>query len=123
MGNFANIFVGESGLLIGTANSAPLAASTTMFTNNNTHLTSSSRAGLETTVLVDVTPSTDVTTGQIVGMDPNILPQDPGKGGPAVIFATAGTYTISVRYLYNDNAPGQQIFASNRRLWVAAIGF
>ena len=56
----------------------------------------------------------DVTTGQLVGMagaTPN--------GGVCVVFAAAGTYTVSIQF----RASSGTVTAKNRKLWVEAIGF
>jgi hypothetical protein len=73
----------------------------------------------------------DTTTGQIIGISGNggSLQQELGGtvissgsvgGGPCMVFATAGTYTISVQY--KVSAAGT-VTASNRQLWVQAIPF
>lgn len=55
----------------------------------------------------------DVTTGQVVGGTQG--------GGPCYIFATAGTYTVSVQYKVSSGSGS--VTASNRKLWVKALGF
>ncbi|SRR6266487_813148 len=54
----------------------------------------------------------DVTTGQLVA--------DSGTaGGPAYIFAAAGTYTVSIQF----KATSGSVTANSRKLWVWTIGF
>lgn len=46
--------------------------------------------------------------------------QAPGLGGPCYIFATAGTYTVSVQF----KAPsGGSVTVLNRKLWVRGLSF
>lgn len=56
------------------------------------------------------------TTGQIVGgFNPGVLE----AGGPAWVFAAAGTYTVSVQF----KASSGSVTAKNRKLWVWTLGF
>jgi hypothetical protein len=59
--------------------------------------------------------SSDVTTGQVVGL--SVLSGQ--LGGPAYIFAAAGTYTVSIQFKVTSGT----VTASNRRLWVEALAF
>ena len=85
------------------------------------------------------TPNVDVTTGQVVGVNtfgtssPKVeingsTYQATGVGagspwwhcgGPCVIFAAAGTYTVSVQF----KASSGSVTAKNRKLWVWTMGF
>lgn len=56
----------------------------------------------------------DVTTGQVVG-----YANTAGAGGPAWVFAAAGTYTVSVQF----KASSGSVTAAGRKLWVQALSF
>lgn len=62
--------------------------------------------------------SGDATTGQIVGVNSTASATFP-IGGPVAIFATAGTYTISVQFRVSSGS----VTVKNRKLWVWTIGF
>ena len=61
--------------------------------------------------------ATEVTTGQVVGVDAATVA---GLGGHCEIFAAAGTYTVSIQV--KNNAAGT-LTVSKRHLWVWAAGF
>lgn len=65
----------------------------------------------------------NVTTGQAVGGGIKALIVGTGDwtlvGGPCYLFATAGTYTVSVRFATSSGT----VTASNRTLWVQALSF
>jgi hypothetical protein len=61
--------------------------------------------------------SSDVSTGQIVGMSSGI--SEPHPAGPCHIFAAAGTYTVSVQF----RATSGSVTVKNRKLWVWTIAF
>jgi hypothetical protein len=58
--------------------------------------------------------TSDVTTGQIVGISGAVV-----YGGPVYIFAAAGTYDVAVQYL----AEAGTVSAKERHLWVWTKGF
>jgi hypothetical protein len=73
----------------------------------------------------------DVATGQVVGGiapdaavtyssgTPAVISAGTAGGGPTYIFATAGTYDISVQF----KASSGSVTVKNRKLWVWTIGF
>jgi hypothetical protein len=58
----------------------------------------------------------DVTTGQIIGAFGDTLPV---VGGPCYIFASAGTYDVSIQF----NSGAGTLTVKNRKLWVRAVSF
>lgn len=62
--------------------------------------------------------SGDATTGQLVGVNLTGTATLP-VGGPVAIFATAGTYTISVQFRSTSGS----VTVKNRKLWVWTMGF
>lgn len=60
--------------------------------------------------------SGDVTTGQLIGANS----ASSGVGGMTAIFAAAGTYNVSVQYRAGN--PGGEVWAKERKLWVAVLG-
>jgi hypothetical protein len=60
----------------------------------------------------------DVTTGQMVGVNTTNAATFP-IGGPCVLFAAAGTYTVSVQF----KASSGSVTAKSRKLWVWTQGF
>lgn len=59
------------------------------------------------------------TTGQAVGLAPDTVDSSLTYGGPAWVFAAAGTYTISVQFRSTSGS----VTVKNRKLWVWTIGF
>jgi hypothetical protein len=59
----------------------------------------------------------DVTTGQFIGASDTV--GGTKAGGPAYIFAAAGTYTVSIQF----KASSGTVTAANRRLYVQALSF
>ncbi len=59
--------------------------------------------------------TSDVATGQVVGILGGVFP----PGGPACIFAAAGTYDVSVQF----KASAGTVTAKERKLWVWTLGF
>lgn len=59
--------------------------------------------------------SGDVTTGQVLG---GSLSGSSGAGGPAVLFAAAGTYTVGIKY----KATSGSVTVKERKLFVATLG-
>lgn len=58
--------------------------------------------------------TSDVTTGQVIGLNTSSA-----FGGPVYIFAAAGTYTISVQF----KASAGTVTVKERKLWVRAWGY
>lgn len=58
--------------------------------------------------------NSDVTTGQLVGLNTTVA-----FGGLTAIFAAAGTYALSVQF----KATSGSVTAKERRLWVWSMGF
>jgi hypothetical protein len=121
----ASIFIGSNQLQIGLSGSvSPQATGTGSGTavNKNTSLATCT-AGLvsgSVTVAGTAYPG-DVTTGQILGGEIGEMELSgavgvftPPYGGPAYIFAAAGTYHVSVQF----KASSGSVTVSNRKLWV-----
>lgn len=68
------------------------------------------------------TPATDVTTGQVIGIDTSSAGastrQGPG-GGSLEIFAAAGTYKVSLQF----KSTASTVHVKNRHLWVEARSY
>jgi hypothetical protein len=60
----------------------------------------------------------DVNTGQLLGYVKSMSNHE-GIGGPMFIFASAGTYTVSIQF----KASSGTITAKERKLWVSVLGF
>lgn len=109
----AQIYLGSNGVQYAnmSTSDSPTIQVATMSSGEPSPLTTSA-AGLTTST--DGGPYTgDVTTGQILGTG--------NLGGPCYIFAAAGSYAVSVRFL-NSGSIGTTT-VSNRKLWVRAITF
>lgn len=121
----AAIFLGANQLKVQELNStAPATQAATCQGSNNTYTALSTGAhglvGKGGSSYLNPSGN-DVTTGQLVGVardqsDPYAY--DSGYGA-CIIFAAAGTYDVSVRFL----APTGSVTAKNRKLWVWTEGF
>lgn len=111
----AGIFLGATQVKIGQAGGVPLAQ------NASGPSTTSQDETLGSTPLGLVGNngggggSSEVSTGQIVANNGGA-----GQGGPAYIFASAGTYDVSVLFWC---AGGGTVTAKARHLWVWTVGF
>jgi hypothetical protein len=63
--------------------------------------------------------TSDVTTGQAVGLAPDTTDTSTTWGGACHIFAAAGTYTISVQFKSSSGS----VTAKDRKLYVWTLGF
>ena len=120
---FVGLFL--NGVQVTTGGSgAPAAVESSVDGSTNLgHVVSDSSRGLVAMANTG-TASSDVTTGQLVGayvsgggVGSGLAP----GGGLAVMFASAGTYTVSVRYRVSVNTT--TVAAQNRHLWVQALSF
>lgn len=113
----AAIFIGSSQLEIanGTGSGgAPLAqaASGNSTINVDCPLGTTISGGLQSASAT--ANATEVTTGELLSIGSS------GNGGPAFIFAAAGTYDVSIQF---KNLAAGTLTVKNRHLWVWTIGF
>lgn len=108
----AQVTFGRAGNVPAQVDAGPITAGTTdnPLATSNYGLVSTDAAGT----------ASEVTTGQIVGMQnpstPNALAN---AGGPCYIFAAAGTYTLSVQF----KASSGNVVVQKRHLWVWTMDF
>lgn len=103
----AAIFIGTNQLRVPQNVGVPLVQEATMGGSvNSDAVLSTSTSGLASLQPV-ATPSTEVTTGQVL------------RTGSAQIWAAAGTYDISVQFLASSGS----VTVKNRKLWVWTLGF
>lgn len=105
----------------------PVTQSATTNTSRETSLTSAP-VGLVSAYTPATAYTGDVTTGQAIGVagatdfatsSGGFFSSAAGLGGPCIIFAAAGTYTISVQF----KATSGTVTAKNRKLWVWTMDF
>lgn len=125
----SNAAAGEAAIFIG-SNQLKIASSTATAPIVQSAITNQAAAAKETVlsthtgglVSIDVgdLPGNpdyggDVTTGQVLGVHTST----DSLGGPVIVFAAAGTYTVSVQF----KASTGSVTVKNRRLWVRALPF
>lgn len=113
----AAIFVGANQLKIDSSSGAGGAPAVQEATGNTTVNVDTSLAtwGQGIAGTGATSNATEVTTGQAVAVGINSSP-----GGPVYIFASAGTYDVSVQF---KNTAAGTLTVKNRRLWVWTLGF
>lgn len=116
----AALFLGSNQIKQAAPGGAPAVTAATLGgTAGNWSPISSSQVGLSSYASGGIGSSTsDVTTGQVVGL-PNGLATGNYFGAPAVVFAAAGTYDVSIQF----KASSGNVLVKERKLWVWSMGF